>query len=34
LPAADHDLKPLKASGFTHPQHMESAADRVAAFLY
>ncbi|WP_226503534.1 alpha/beta family hydrolase [Pseudomonas sp. MWU16-30317] len=34
LPAADHDLKPLKASGFTHQQHLESAADRVAAFLY
>jgi predicted alpha/beta-hydrolase family hydrolase len=34
LPAADHDLKPLKSSGFTQQQHLESAADRVAAFLY
>ncbi|WP_349679015.1 alpha/beta family hydrolase [Pseudomonas sp. UBA4194] len=33
LTAADHDLKPLKASGFTHDQHLETAADRVAAFL-
>ncbi|MGZ0782167.1 alpha/beta family hydrolase [Pseudomonas saponiphila] len=33
LAAADHDLKPLKASGFTHEQHLESAAAKVAAFL-
>lgn len=33
MSAADHDLKPLKASGFTHDQHMETAADRVVAFL-
>jgi predicted alpha/beta-hydrolase family hydrolase len=33
LTAADHDLKPLKASGFSHEQHLQSAADRVAAFL-
>ncbi|CAD5108170.1 alpha/beta family hydrolase [Zestomonas carbonaria] len=33
LPAADHDLKPLKASGFTHEQHLDSAADAVAGFL-
>lgn len=33
LAAADHDLKPLKASGFTHEQHLESAADEVAKFL-
>ncbi|WP_371920122.1 alpha/beta family hydrolase [Pseudomonas sp. F(2018)] len=33
LAAADHDLKPLKASGFSHEQHLQSAADRVAAFL-
>ncbi|WP_426149496.1 alpha/beta family hydrolase [Pseudomonas sp. DC3000-4b1] len=33
MPAADHDLKPLKASGFTHGQHLEAAADRVCAFL-
>ncbi len=33
LTAADHDLKPLKASGFTHEQHLDSAADAVAAFL-
>ncbi|AUY37108.1 alpha/beta hydrolase [Pseudomonas soli] len=33
LAAADHDLKPLKASGFSHEQHMQAAAERVAAFL-
>lgn len=33
LAAADHDLKPLKASGFTHQQHLETAADRICAFL-
>lgn len=33
LVAGDHDLKPLKASGFTHEQHLAAAADRVAAFL-
>ncbi|MDH0647005.1 alpha/beta hydrolase [Pseudomonas sp. GD03858] len=33
LVAADHDLKPLKASGFSHEQHMQAAAERVAAFL-
>ncbi|WP_225933174.1 alpha/beta family hydrolase [Pseudomonas maumuensis] len=33
LAAADHDLKPLKASGFSHEQHMQAAAERVARFL-
>ncbi|MDH1010176.1 alpha/beta hydrolase [Pseudomonas nicosulfuronedens] len=33
LAAADHDLKPLKASGLTHEQHLESAAARIEAFL-
>lgn len=33
LEAGDHDLKPLKASGFTHADHMKTAAQRVAAFL-
>lgn len=33
LAAADHDLKPLKASGFTHAQHLQQAAMRVADFL-
>jgi len=33
LVAGDHDLKPLKASGFSHEQHLESAASRVASFL-
>ena len=33
LAAGDHDLKPLKASGFTHDQHLQSAAERVATFL-
>jgi predicted alpha/beta-hydrolase family hydrolase len=33
LAAGDHDLKPLKASGLTHEQHLATAAARVAAFL-
>lgn len=33
LVAGDHDLKPLKASGFNHADHMETAAQRVADFL-
>ena len=33
LEAGDHDLKPLKASGFTHADHMETAAARVSGFL-
>lgn len=33
LAAGDHDLKPLKASGFTHGQHLETAAQAVAGFL-
>jgi predicted alpha/beta-hydrolase family hydrolase len=33
LAAADHDLKPLKASGFTHEQHLAAAVKKVAAFL-
>jgi len=33
LLAADHDLKPLKASGLNHEQHLHSAADAVEAFL-
>jgi len=33
LAAADHDLKPLKASGFSHEQHLQQAAQGVAAFL-
>ncbi len=33
LQAGDHDLKPLKASGFTHQDHLQTAAQRVAAFL-
>jgi predicted alpha/beta-hydrolase family hydrolase len=33
LAAADHDLKPLKSSGFSHQQHMLAAADAIAAFL-
>ncbi|WEJ74194.1 MULTISPECIES: alpha/beta family hydrolase [unclassified Pseudomonas] len=33
LAAADHDLKPLKASGLTHEQHLESTAARIEAFL-
>ncbi|QXI40971.1 alpha/beta hydrolase [Pseudomonas xantholysinigenes] len=33
LAAADHDLKPLKASGFSHEQHLQAAAEKVAGFL-
>jgi predicted alpha/beta-hydrolase family hydrolase len=33
LAAGDHDLKPLKASGFSHEQHLAAAADKVAGFL-
>ncbi|WP_420234004.1 alpha/beta family hydrolase [Pseudomonas sp. ABY48] len=33
LVAGDHDLKPLKASGFSHEQHLEAAAQGVAGFL-
>ncbi|WP_166366718.1 alpha/beta family hydrolase [Pseudomonas akapageensis] len=33
LTAGDHDLKPLKASGFSHEQHLQAAAERVAQFL-
>lgn len=33
LNAADHDLKPLKSSGFSHEQHLQAAAEAVAGFL-
>lgn len=33
LAAADHDLKPLKASGFTQQQHLHQAADAIAVFM-
>ncbi|MDF3863819.1 alpha/beta fold hydrolase [Pseudomonas denitrificans (nom. rej.)] len=33
LAAADHDLKPLRASGLTHEQHLASTAARIEAFL-
>jgi predicted alpha/beta-hydrolase family hydrolase len=33
LTAGDHDLKPLKSSGFTHQQHMQTAVDAIAQFL-
>ncbi|MBI3908105.1 MAG: alpha/beta hydrolase, partial [Pseudomonas fluorescens] len=33
LVAGDHDLKPLKASGFSHEQHLVAAAQKVASFL-
>ena len=31
--AGDHDLKPLKTSGFSHEQHLVAAADKVAGWL-
>ncbi|XLX42321.1 alpha/beta family hydrolase [Ectopseudomonas mendocina] len=33
LQAADHDLKPLKASGFSHERHLDSAAQVIARHL-
>ncbi|GAB3373859.1 hypothetical protein GCM10027514_08960 [Azotobacter armeniacus] len=33
LAAADHDLKPLKASGLTHEHHLDATADAVVGFL-
>ncbi|HGM5581155.1 TPA: alpha/beta family hydrolase [Pseudomonas putida] len=33
LVAGDHDLKPLKVSGFSHEQHLQTAAEKVAGFL-
>ncbi|WP_352311532.1 alpha/beta family hydrolase, partial [Psychrobacter sp. W2-37-MNA-CIBAN-0211] len=33
LVAGDHDLKPLKASGFSHEQHLEAAAIKTSGFL-
>lgn len=33
LAAADHDLKPLAASGFTQAQYLDQAADAIAAFM-
>jgi len=33
LAAADHDLKPLKASGFTHEQHLDTAARQIHDFI-
>ena len=33
LKAADHDLRPLKKSGFTVEQHLDVAADAIADFL-
>ncbi|WP_327440088.1 alpha/beta family hydrolase [Pseudomonas donghuensis] len=33
LQAGDHDLKPLKASGFSHGEHLATAAGRIVAFM-
>ncbi len=33
LAAGDHDLKPLKSSGFSQGQHLVCAANEIAAFL-
>ncbi|WP_213663972.1 alpha/beta family hydrolase [Stutzerimonas stutzeri] len=33
LSAADHDLKPLKSSGLSHAQHLDSASQAIATFL-
>jgi len=33
LVAGDHDLKPLKASGFTHEQHLAAAAQKASELI-
>ncbi|WP_330926525.1 alpha/beta family hydrolase [Candidatus Sororendozoicomonas aggregata] len=33
LPDGNHDLKPRKASGYTHQQHLEQATRQVVAFV-
>lgn len=33
LASGDHDLKPLKSSGYSHEQHLQAAADAIAAFV-
>ncbi len=33
LAAADHDLKPLKSSGFTQAQHLQRSAEAIAELL-
>ena len=33
LALADHDLKPLKRSGFTHEEYMQRSAERIVSFL-
>ncbi|WP_433766818.1 alpha/beta family hydrolase [Pseudomonas putida] len=33
LVAGDHDLKPLKASGFTHDAHLATAAKKVVGYI-
>lgn len=33
LVAGDHDLKPLKASGYKHEEHLESATKEISIFL-
>lgn len=33
LEDGDHDLKPRRASGWTHGDHIEAAADAIAAFI-
>ncbi|MCY1456027.1 hypothetical protein D9M71_732190 [compost metagenome] len=33
LEAGDHDLKPLKASGFSQGDHLATAAQRITAFV-
>ncbi|MCU1722990.1 MULTISPECIES: alpha/beta family hydrolase [unclassified Pseudomonas] len=33
LDAADHDLKPLKASGFSHADHLRTAAQRIVNYV-
>lgn len=33
LALADHDLKPLKRSGFTHEEYMQRSAEQIVSFL-
>jgi predicted alpha/beta-hydrolase family hydrolase len=34
LEDGDHDLKPRRASGFSHQQHIDSAIDQVVEFIF
>jgi len=33
LATGNHDLKPLKTSGFSHEQHLDTTAEAVSVFV-